>query len=102
VNLRQGARITQLAVWYRSVAGSDPTVHYVRTALADGSTSSLLTSGAIADDTGARKLAVLPLVGGLSLVSNIGFQYGFGVCPGLTGAEFNGARIAYTYTSAGD
>jgi len=101
VNLPQGSRITQLAVWYQSPAGSDPTVYLQRTTLADGNTSSLLTSGSIADDSNTRKLAVLPLVGGASVVSNTGFAYGFGICLGSNGT-FRGARIAYTYTSAGD
>ena len=101
VNLPQGSRITQLAVWYQSPAGTEPEVYFSRESLSDGTSTSLLTSGEIHDNTDTRKLALLPLAGGSSLVSNIGFAYGFGICPGI-GGSFRGARIAYTYTTAGD
>jgi len=100
VNLPQGSRITQLVVWYKSSEEGGPSVFLQRTTLANGTAGSVLTSGLISDDTNTRKLAVLPIAGGSSLVSNIGFSYAFVICPEL--GEFHGARIAYTYTSAGD
>ena len=101
VNLPQGSRITQLLVWYTSAAADNPFVYFERIRLTDGSGTSLIPSGTIADNSDTRKLAVIPIVGGSSPVSNIGFSYGFGICPGTDGS-FRGARIAYTYTSAGD
>jgi hypothetical protein len=101
VNLPHGSRITQLAVWYSSPAGSDPVVLFVRNNLANGTSDSLITSGSIFNDSNTRKLAVLPLAGGSSVVGNAGFSYGFGICPGVNGS-FRGARITYTYTNAGD
>ena len=101
VNLPAGSRITQLAVWYSSPAVTNPTVFLRRVTLADGTSASLITSGSISDDTDTRKLAVLPIAAGSGPVSNTGFAYAFGICPGQ-GGTFHGARIAYTYTSAGD
>jgi len=102
VNLPHGSRITQLAVWFRSPPASPnrPSVLLLRTTLSDGSWT-LLSNYNIPDDSNTRKLAVIPIAGGSSLVSNIGFAYGFAFCPG-PGGDFFGARIAYTYTSAGD
>ncbi len=37
----------------------------------------------------------------IALVSNTGYTYGFGVCMDNT-AIFHSARVAYTYTHAGD
>ena len=101
VHVPQGARITQLAVWYTSPTASDPSFSFVRDNLTDGSTSSVIQSVNITDNSGVRKLAIIPLVGGFTLVSNTGFSYGFGTCPG-EGGRFEGARIAYTFTNAGD
>jgi hypothetical protein len=101
VNLPHGSNITQLAVWYVSPATSNPFVYLQRTALVNGATTSLIANGGISDDTATRKVAVPPIAGGSSVVDNVGFAYGFGICPGA-GGEFRGARIAYTYTSAGD
>jgi len=101
VNLPQGSRITQFAVWYSSEANDNPTVHLQRTNLANGTSTALLASQSIVGDSGFHELAVIPIAGGSSLVSNIGFAYGLGFCPGTNGS-FRGARIAYTYTSAGD
>ena len=100
MNLPNGSRITQLAVWYSSPAGSDPYVYLHRTRLSDGATGPLIPTGELFDDTDTRKLAVIPLIGGSSLVSNTGFAYAFGFCPG-TGGAFGGARIAYAYNNAG-
>ena len=101
VNLPHGSRITQLAVWYNSPAGSDPVFYLMSHNLTNANTSFLVSNEEIPDDTNTRKLAVLPILGGTVPVSNTGFSYGFGVCPG-TGGAFRGARIAYTYTSSGD
>ena len=101
VNLPQGSRITQLAVWYSSPTEGDTSVFLQRITLATGFLSPLLVSEDIPIGSTGRKLAIFPIAGGSSLVSNIGFAYGFGVCPGTDG-DFHGARIAYTYTSAGD
>ena len=100
VHVPQGSRITQLVVAYSSGVGDDPGFFLYRSALSNGSFTGLVDVE-VQDDTDTRKLAVLPILGGPSLVSNIGFTYGFAACPGLSGI-FNGARIAYTYTSAGD
>jgi len=80
--------------------GDIPDVLFRRHSLTDGS-GTLLTTGFIGNDTTARKLGVLPIAGGSSLVSNAGFSYSLGICPG-EGGTFWGARIAYTYISAGD
>jgi len=103
VNLPHGSRITQLIIWYSSpaTANSNPRPYLRRVGVVDGSQTALVNEAFIVDDTDTRKMAVLPIIGGSSLVSNAGFAYGFGICPGA-GGGFLGARIAYTYTSAGD
>jgi len=101
VNLPHGSRITQLAVWYQSPAGSELFVYFHRTRLSDGATGPMIPAGALSDDTNTRKLAVIPLSGTSILVSNTGYAYAFGFCPGAGGA-FSGARIAYAYNNAGD
>ena len=104
VNLPHGARITGLLVAFSSPAtpNSDAGFALLRTSLVDGTQVTLNPQPTtIANDTNVRTLANLPIVGGSSPVSNIGYTYAFATCLGA-GGSFKGARIAYTYTSAGD
>lgn len=94
VNLPQGARITA----FTYVHGGSIHAFLTATAFSDGSNVTVFeefsppTAG-----RNVRTVAVVPAV----TVSNAGNMYGVGFCV-ETGEAFYGARITYTYTSAGD
>jgi len=101
VNLPNGATMTRLAVWYTSGAASDPVVNLVRETLANGVTN-VITIPNTFDDSGTRTLSNTAIPNNaLAKVNNGQYAYGFSICPG-SDTTFHGARITYTYNSAGD
>jgi len=94
VNLPAGARIASLRVWSQGVIF----VSFTGVNLNTGA-GTFLFSGDVGDTTGSRVLTIKDITPN-PIVGNT-FAYGLGVC--LEPSEsFNGARITYTYTSAGD
>ncbi len=55
----------------------------------------------ITDDTDTRTKDTRTVPSNLRDVQNRTYSYGYGTCIG-DGTTFEGARITYTYTSAGD
>lgn len=101
VNLPHGATMTRLTVWYTSNGSSDPIVNLIRETLANGTTN-VITIPNTFDDSGTRTQSntVIPN-NTLAKVNNAQYAYGFGICLG-NGTVFHGARITYTYNTAGD
>jgi hypothetical protein len=101
VNLPHGATMTRLAVWYTSNGSSIAVVNLVRETLANGTTN-VITIPDTGDGSGTRTLSntVIPN-NALAKVNNAQYAYGFGICLG-NGTVFHGARITYTYNTAGD
>jgi len=96
VNLPQGAKITEVRVWY-----SKKIFFEFRAAkLVDGSSTVIVGKDVQGDGSTTRRSFGLPPTAE-TIVDNRGRMYGLGVClaPGET---FNGARIVYKFTNAGD
>ena len=102
VNLPQGAKMTNLVVWYQSSdVGLDPEFFLQRQRHSDGTLQNIAHIVGH-DDTGLRKTASVVVASTLATVDNVNFSYAFRVCPSAIQNTFNSARIRYTYTSAGD
>jgi hypothetical protein len=100
VNLPQGATMTKVTFCYRSDATSDLGGYLVRRNPAHGSGIYVVTvSPADDDDVATEVTASIPAT--YRTVNNKKFAYGVGVCMDTEGTSFDGARITYTYTSAG-
>lgn len=100
VNLPNGSRIKSIRFFYTSDATGDFFGRLVRVNPATGGTKYLATVSP-ADDTGVRTSVNATVPANQQLVKNGNFQFGVGACP-FDGTVFHGARITYTYRSAGD
>ena len=100
VHLPQGARMTSVRTSYVSGGGSNPYLDLRRTNPVTGA-QSLLIARNVVDDSGNLTFVNDTVPADRALVSNALFTYTYQVCVG-THDSFIGARIAYTYTSAGD
>ena len=100
VNLPNGAVIVSIHSWYRSDSASDFGVFAYRHSLASN-VATQLTPGYVVDDTDTRKYVTHTIPAALRTVDNFAYDYSYWVCLG-TGSTFHGARINYTYRSAGD
>jgi hypothetical protein len=102
VHLPQAATITQMTVWYQSGAGAfDQEVALWRVGLSNGGDETIFFATAH-DDSNTRKALKVTPAAGTTAVNNGTYRYTFVICPTTTDNVFYGARIAYTYTSAGD
>ena len=100
VNLPNGTTMTGLAIWYSSGTGGNPQMVILRYKLADG-TSDFVADKVFADDSATRNEGIAPINATFAVVDNAHYAYGFGTCLNANDS-FYGARIAYTYTNAGD
>jgi hypothetical protein len=102
VNLPNGATITALTVWFASGASSDPSFFFVRRDLTTGNPDTFVNGVSVHDDSTARKGHTFKIPNtAIAKVDGV-HSYGFGVCfPDATNS-FLGARVAYTFTTAGD
>ena len=100
VNLPQGASIQSTATWYKSNASSDLEVAVWRHKHQTGSQEALF-GGTVVDNSNTRKAVNHTVPAALRTVNNAIFDYSYWICLG-PGTEFQGARIYYTYMSAGD
>ncbi len=106
VNLPDGAKLTALRVWYRAstTTPSGPMdFRLFRTALGSGAGNLIGFKKAIII-SGERATELIALSGPAATVHNAQFMYGFSVCMYVVNpdAAFGGARLNYTYTTAGD
>ena len=101
LNLPQGATITYAVYWYNNYPlqqSAQPAFGLFRHGLHDGSNMFLAAIGSNTGFTGRTyKLAATPV----SVVNNAAYTYTAKICLGYLDM-FHGARIDYTYTSAGD
>jgi hypothetical protein len=103
VHLPNGAKITGVAVTYRSGVGEDPGGLLFSRKFSDG-TATAIAAKEIVDDSDVRKVAHLGMLATPSqaTVNNAQYSYTFGFCLETTDNFFDMARIAYTYQNAGD
>jgi hypothetical protein len=100
VTLPHGATMTRLSIWYTSGAASDPVVNLLREALVDGTTNVIIPN--TFDDSGTRTQSNTAIPNNsFAKVNNAQYAYGFVICLG-SDTTFHGARITYTYNTAGD
>lgn len=101
INLPQGAKMTQITFFYQSDATSDLGGYLVRRTPASGVGTYAVTSTPVDDsDVATSVTSAIPL--SFQTINNRKYAYGVGVCMSSGGTLFNGARIKYTYTNAGD
>ena len=100
VNLPNGARMTRFSAWYSTDAASSVRVSLFQAGFADDAFSGLLAQLNSTDTTATR--AGMSITPGIPEVQNGQFNYSVGVCMDKDSDRFYGARITYTYTSAGD
>jgi len=101
VNLPNGARISNLAWWYSSGPGGEPSFILFRHALGNGAVTNI-AARFVGSDTGARTLdySAIPQSAN-TIVDNAKASYSVGLCLGPND-RFSGARIGYGFNSAGD
>jgi hypothetical protein len=100
VNLPQGAKATVVTVFYSSGATSNISAKLNRKSFTDGNVDTI-ASKTFTDNTQARKMGNLPITASLAGIDNLHFSYSLDICLGKNDG-FESARIAYTYTNAGD
>jgi hypothetical protein len=100
VHLPQGAIIKSIRFWYQSNASSD---FYGELNRVDFATHTYRALGSVTpvDDSNTLTSASSSVPPKKAKVNNQAYMYAVGVCPS-DGTDFDGARITYTYTSAGD
>jgi hypothetical protein len=101
VNLPNGATITRATMYYSKFGASSIVFELVRLKLNDGQTAGVAI-GVASANTNARKAIDLPVEAGAAVINNAQYGYGLLVCLNSTDNIFYGAKIAYTYTNAGD
>jgi hypothetical protein len=100
VNLPDGAVVKEVQVWFSSNGVHELYTTLMRTELGTGSGRSI-GGGVFRDSSGNRVTRTSTVGDAVATIDNAKYQYGFGVCiQGTT--TFQGARIKYTYRSAGD
>ena len=100
VNLPQLAKVISVQTYYVDGPTNSVDVILYRNKLSTDVTDILAYQG-LNDDAGVRNNQTTTVDGTLRTVWNNTYAYAFGVCLG-SGSRFEGARITYTYTSAGD
>jgi hypothetical protein len=102
VNVPTGAKITGLAMFYRS-ANSHFRVRLQRYRFTDGALTDIINR-TITDSSSTRTPLALTAsaADAATKVSNVQYNYVFNLCLNHPSQEFYGARIIYTYTNAGD
>jgi hypothetical protein len=100
IHLPDDSRLTRMETSYQRGTSSDVVAFLLRTDLA---TSSIvqLASHSPADDSDVTASIATSVPSVLRVVDNEASAFGYRVCVGLS-TVFHGARLTYTYTSAGD
>jgi hypothetical protein len=102
VNLPQGAKMTDVRVWYVAVAGGDTAAGLLREDTTVGNAVAVINTSLAATGAGVRGTANLPVPAAFQSVQNVRYSYIFRFCLFQPTTRFDGARVTYTYTSAGD
>ena len=105
VNLPHGATMSQLALWYISESPDLVIIQLIRRTLANGAEGQIVSESAPASG-GLYRRASYPITGAMQTVDNARHGYYIRMCLEYDGTgnnpQYHGARITYTYTSAGD
>ena len=100
VNVPQLAKVTTVLAYYVGLSNSPTGVYLVREKLVDGD-GETIAGQSLTDTGGVRKSLTITVPVDRRTVRNNVYSYGFGICLDA-GEAFHGARITYTYTTAGD
>ena len=100
VNLPQLAKVISVQTYYVDEPTGNMYVYLYRNNLSTDVTDTLATQY-INDNTGVRSSQTTTVGSTQRTVWNNTYAYGFAVCLGAD-SSFEGTRITYTYTSAGD
>jgi hypothetical protein len=104
VNLPQGAKVKSIRYTYSSPVNSEFFGRFVRMNLDSGNGVDIIDPVSPTNDTGNVAKVTGNVHSNQQNVDNTKFAYGVGVCPGSDGTDdgvFFGARIKYTYKTAG-
>jgi hypothetical protein len=99
--LPNGATIAALTVWFDSNASDDPIFVFSRRDLVSGAMVPLV-SGPLHNDTATRVHHTFTIPKANGKVINSNYVFTFAYCGQSNNDHFYGARVAYTYTNAGD
>jgi len=104
VNLPQGAIIQGVAAAYASgPTGTNPMISFAGTRLTDGGIVRLVSFRSIVVNDAQRHVTSYSVPSSsAAVVDNSRYVYSFAFCLGSSNDAFYGARIAYSYNSAGD
>jgi hypothetical protein len=101
IHLPQGARLVELRIFFQSGGSSDPNFTLVKHAPSTATNTNIVGTQLL-DNSNTRKVAVFNLAANPNrIINNAVAGYGFGFCMGSSDIFF-GARIAYSFSSAGD
>jgi hypothetical protein len=105
VNLPHGATMSQLALWYVSESPDLVIIQLIRRTLANAAEGQIVSESAPASG-GLYRRASYPITGAMQTADNARHGYYIRMCLQYDGSgsspQYHGARITYTYTSAGD
>jgi hypothetical protein len=102
LNLPNGSTITALTVWIASGAGTDPNFVLLRRDLGTGNADFLLNHVDVHDDSTQRTAHIFKFTNSATAKVDNTHTFAFAVCLPDATNFFLGARVAYTYTTAGD
>jgi hypothetical protein len=101
LHLPNGAILTHAYLYYASGNGGNPSFVLLRKKLLDN-TIGTIGGLTVADDTGVRKAAALPVTASMAAINNGAYSYLLSVCMSSSNDVFYASRIHYTYANAGD
>ena len=105
VNLPHGATMSRLHLWYASESPDLVIIQLIRRTFANGAEGQIVSESAPASG-GLYRVAGYPITGAMQTVDNARHGYYVRMCLQYDGTgetpKYHGARITYTYTSAGD
>ena len=102
VNLPQGAAMKNVAVAYTANGTGTFQIEMIRQEFATGA-NELLVLKALPDTGGSRKIAMAAIPAAKQTVNNLRYNYNVNFCSQVTTQNrMWGARIAFTYATAGD
>jgi hypothetical protein len=103
VHLPNGAKIGQVAVWYRSAGGGQGfQFHLQRTQLSIAFPQPIVSKNVVDISTNSKAVAATPTDTTTTTVSNGSYVYDFQFCANANDVAFQFARFTYTFTNAGD
>ena len=100
VHLPDQAQISSVSVYYAANTVGGVTFAFDRDAPATG--NAIRLAQGLSNNSNVRSSALLHVQRSLGTVNNRTFSYAFTVCFSDTNQRFYGARVNYSYTSAGD